>query len=337
MPPTKRRVRASPTGSCPPVNRSSTAWSPTVRPVDQRDDEPHDDRHGAGQEAHRRTVLHGGVCVEQVQRDLRHDDDRQAEHPCGERVAHHAEQPPSPRHRSRLTGARQPWRAAQAPRHDQREQRPENGSEGVHEQITDVEHAVGARVEAPDPGELRELDDPRQREAYGEGRGDAPAAEHADEEPEGHEQQHVQEQLRDGGIRGRGAAAAGDGRAHLVGEHRHVHVDARAADRVGIGQRQQRVGPDRHHGDQRATPEQEPAHAESAAPAEAQRDERHEHQHRDDQPEGDRDRGEEDPVLHASSVPADAAARCRDRIKGVSSRSFLARSTTGRRGGAWIP
>ena len=188
--------------------------------------------------------------------------------------------------------------AAEPARHDEREQRPDDGARRVHEQVVDVEHAVRAGVQAPHPRQLRRLDDERDPEAREERDDDAPAAEHAQEEPQRHEQQHVQRELQDGEV---GEAAR---RAQVADEHREIEVDARARVVVRRGHRQQRVRPDREEVDERRGPQREPPERQAAAPAVADGDEGNEQQDAHENPESDRDRGGVDLVSHAPILSA---------------------------------
>ena len=195
--------------------------------------------------------------------------------------------------------------APQAPRHDEREHRPEQCAGGVHQQVVDVEHAIRARKDAPHPRQLRRLDHERHPEPDEQSGEDASTRQHPQKEAERQEQQHVQRELQHREV---GEAVR---RAEVVDEREDVEIHAGAAVRLGVGERKKRVRPDGEKVDERRRPERRAAQRDPPATPVADRHERHEQRRADQHAEPDRDARGIHLVTHASILPADWIAHAR--------------------------
>src|SRR5699024_3003514 len=97
------------------------------------------------------------------------------------------------RDRSRRRGVGQVLPTAQQ---EQAGQGSEDGAEGVDDEVVDVEDSVGAGVESPDSGQLREFDERRGGQTRHRRNDDAPARELSDEPAERNEEDDVESRLQ---------------------------------------------------------------------------------------------------------------------------------------------
>ena len=212
-----------------------------------------------------------------------------------EHVARRPREPAPRRHRGRQrpTGRAEPATPPGGVRGG--EHGAEERAQGVGQQVVDVEQPVGAGVDAPHAGELGDLDEQRHREAehrrdHDPAVGDQPD-EHAEREEEHDVQHDLEERLVLQQLAGRPEAGvpAPLGRPpDVVGERHHLGLRLLAGVVAHVGQRQQRVGPQRDAVDRGTHQHHQVAGAEPAVAAVLHRRHRDEQQHRHHRPEDQR-------------------------------------------------
>lgn len=256
------------------------------RPRRRRDDDEQDDRGTHGGDGLDEGRVPRVVPAAEVEDESDRERHPEADEEHREHVDRHGGEASEWAHRVRFVGGGDVLAGDE--RRERREGHAQRRTGGVGDEVVDVEEAVGARVDEPVAGELGELDEEREPEPGGDTRPRPPLEGVAQEDAQGGEEGDVEDGEAQPGVTDDAREAA---RVHLPDElERHeLRPEAAVADELlEVGQREDRVGPQRHEVEDAGSRDEGAARA-GATGAEAPRDVGDEDEGDGDEPQHDRE------------------------------------------------